>query len=85
MRLTEKKATDDSALQRLPFDHAYNLSRRGQGFGLAALTLILAFCAYIASLGGAGPYIGGILAAIDLVAIIATFMSIGRNGGDVAG
>lgn len=79
LRLAEKKADDDAALQRAPFDHPLALAKRGQWFGITATVAVLALCGYLASLGGAGPYIGGVLAAFNLVAIIGAFMAKGRG------
>lgn len=74
LELAKTKAASDNALQHKPYDHPFVLAKRGQWFGLTAMVMVLGFCGYLASLGGAGIYFGGILGAADLVAIIATFM-----------
>jgi hypothetical protein len=74
LRLAEKKAQDDSELQRLPFDHPLQLAKRGQWFGLGGMGLVLGFSAYLASLGGAAEYIAGVIGAFDLVGMVGVFM-----------
>jgi hypothetical protein len=69
----------DAHVDRSAFDYPFKLARRGQAFGIAALVAVLIFCGYLASLGTTGQVIGGIIATIDLVAIIATLM--GSNTG----
>jgi len=76
LKLAEKKANDDAALERLPYDHPLTLARRGQWFGIVALITVLGFCGYLVSRGGGAVYLAGALAALDLVAIIGTFMAI---------
>jgi hypothetical protein len=77
--LTREKARDDAAVQRLPFEHPFQLARRGQWFGIVALMGVLGFCAYLASIGGGVAYVAGVIAALDLVAIISSFMAIARS------
>jgi hypothetical protein len=55
---------------------AADLARTGRPWALAALMVVSALCAYIASLGGIGEYIAGILAAINLAAMLGVFMGI---------
>lgn len=79
LRMTEERASADAFVDRAAYEMPYKLATRGQAFGLLALIAVLGFCAFIATLGTAGQIIGGIIAAIDLVAIIATLM--GSNTG----
>jgi hypothetical protein len=38
--------------------------------------VVLAFCGYLASLGGPGPYIGGLIAILDLLVMLALFFGL---------
>lgn len=75
MDLARKNADKEAEIALLPYEHAYSLARRGQVFGIAAILIIFAFCGYLASLGGAGPYIAGVLGALNFAAIISAFMA----------
>jgi hypothetical protein len=37
---------------------------------------VLSFCGYLAWLGGPGPYIGGVIAIMDLVAMMGIFFGL---------
>jgi hypothetical protein len=75
LKLTEKKADADVAMQRATVDYPLSLAERGQWFGLVGLIAVLGFCGYLASLGGGVQYLAGIIAAVDIVAIIGVFMA----------
>lgn len=76
LRLAEKKANDDALLQRLPYEHPLTLAKRGQWFGLVGMLAVLGFCGFLASRGGGVQYLAGVLAALDIVAIIGAFMAV---------
>jgi hypothetical protein len=38
--------------------------------------VVLAFCGYLAWLGGPGPYIAGLIAIVDLVAMVSLFFGL---------
>ncbi len=80
LKLAEKKADDDAAVQRLPFDHAFRLARNGQFLGLGGLLSILGFCSYLATLGGGVRYLAGVIGALDIVSIIGAFRLVSRKG-----
>jgi hypothetical protein len=84
LALTEKRADDESYMQRAAYDHPLILAKRGQWFALATLCGVLVLCAILASQGTGGKYVAGALAALDLAAIIGTFMASrdGRDGSD---
>jgi hypothetical protein len=56
------------------------LSRARALILLLAVILLLVFCGYLASLGGPGPYIGGMIAIFDLVilALVSVIMLRGK-------
>lgn len=79
LELTRKRAFDDADLEKAAIDHPLELAKRGQWFGIVSMLAVLGFCGYLASLGGGAQYVAGVIAAIDLVAIITSFMNTGRN------
>jgi hypothetical protein len=52
------------------------LAQSGRPRALGALIVVLSFCGYLAWLGGPGPYIGGLVAIIDLVAMLGVFFGL---------
>lgn len=74
VRMTEQRAATENHMDRAEYDQPFIIATRGQRYGIVALVLVLVFCGYIATLGTAGTVIGGILATIDIVAIIAQLM-----------
>ena len=40
------------------------------------MIVVLAFCGYLASLGGPGPYIGGVIALLDLLIMLMLFFGL---------
>ena len=73
LRIAGQKADTESYVERAPYQVPERLARGGRPWALGALLIVLAFCGYVASLGGAGPYIGGIIAALDLIAMLGLF------------
>ena len=41
-----------------------------------ALVIVLSFCGYLAWLGGPGPYIGGLIAILDLAVMFGMFFGL---------
>jgi hypothetical protein len=72
--IARQKADTESYVQRAQYEVPSTLARTGRPWALGALFLVLGLCGYIASLGGAGLYIAGILAAIDLISMLGLFM-----------
>ena len=44
--------------------------------GLVVLVIVLSFCGYLAWLGGPGPYIGGLIAILDLIAMMGVLFAL---------
>jgi hypothetical protein len=70
IELARKNADNDAEIRRLPFEHSFKIGKRGQYFSAFTVLVIFAFCGYLASLGGAGPYIGGVLGTFNFVALL---------------
>jgi hypothetical protein len=76
IRIAEQRAATESYVQRAPFEVPERLARSGRPWALTALIVVLAFCGYLASLGGAAQYIAGVIAAFDIVAMLALFFGL---------
>jgi uncharacterized membrane protein len=74
VRMTEQRSATENHMDRAEYDQPFQIAVRGQRYGVVALILVLAFCGYLASLGTAGTIVGGILATIDIVTLIAQLM-----------
>ncbi len=55
LKIAEDKALTESYVERAPYEVPERLARSGRPWAFGALFLVLAFCGYVASLGGAGP------------------------------
>jgi hypothetical protein len=71
--IARQKADTEAYVQRAQYDVPAKLGRTGRPWALVALFGVLGFCAYVASLGGAGIYVAGIIAAINLVSMLGLF------------
>ena len=52
------------------------LAQSGRPRALGALIIVLSFCGYLAWLGGPGPYIGGLIAILDLAVMFGMFFGL---------
>jgi hypothetical protein len=71
--IARQKADTEDYVQRAQYQVPENLARSGRPWALGALVLVLCFCGYVVSLRGAGIYVGGIVAAFDLAAMLGLF------------
>jgi hypothetical protein len=71
--IARQKADTESYIQRAQYEVPERLARTGRPWALGALVVVLIFCGYVASLGGSGIYVGGIIAALDLAALLGLF------------
>jgi hypothetical protein len=71
--IARQKANTEDYIQRAQYQVPASLARSGRPWALGALVLVLAFCGYVASKGGAGIYVGGVVAAFDLAAMLGLF------------
>jgi hypothetical protein len=86
LRMVEERSATDAYVDKARYDLPFKLAKRGQGYGLAALIAVLIFCGYVAQLGTTtAQVVAGIIAALDLVAIIATLMNTNNGDGSASG
>lgn len=74
IEIARQKADTEAFVQRAQYDVPASLARTGRPWALVALVVVFVFCGYIASLGGPGIYVAGIIGAIDLVTMLGLFM-----------
>jgi hypothetical protein len=76
LKIAQDKATTDNYVNRAPYEVPERLAHSGRPRALGALVLVLAFGGYLASLGGPGPYIGGLIAILDLLIMVLLFFGL---------
>jgi hypothetical protein len=76
LKVAQERATTDDYVQRAPYEIPERLAQSGRPRALGALVIVLSFCAYLAWLGGPGPYIAGLIAIIDLLIMFGMFFGL---------
>src|ERR1700722_10297743 len=76
LKIAKEKAATANYVERAPYEVPERLAQQGRPRALGALIIVLSFCGYLASLGGAGPYIGGLIALVDLVVMFGMFFGL---------
>ena len=76
LRIAQEKAATASYVQRAPYEIPERLAQSGRPRALGALVIVLSFCGYLAWLGGPGPYIGGLIAILDLGVMFSMFFGL---------
>lgn len=76
LKVAQERATTDNYVQRAPYEIPERLAQSGRPRALGALVIVLSFCAYLAWLGGPGPYIGGLIAILDLLIMFGMFFGL---------
>jgi hypothetical protein len=76
LRIAQEKAATASYVERAPYEIPERLAQSGRPRALGALIIILSFCGYLAWLGGPGPYIGGLIAILDLGVMFGMFFGL---------
>ena len=76
LKIAQEKAATSNYVQRAPYEVPERLAQSGRPRALSAMIVVLAFCGYLASLGGPGPYIGGLIAILDLLVMLALFFGL---------
>ena len=82
LKIAQEKAATINYVQRAPYEVPERLAQSGRPRALSAMILVLAFCGYLASLGGPGPYIGGLIAILDLLVMLALFFGLAARPPD---
>ncbi len=89
LRIARERAATANYIERAPYEVPERLAQSGRPRALGALIIVLAFCGYLAWLGGPGPYIAGLVALVNLGAMVGIFFGLrpgrrpasGRGGG----
>ena len=76
LKIAKDKAATDNYVERAPYEVPERLAQSGRPRALGALVIVLSFCGYLAWLGGPGPYIGGLIAILDLVVMFGMFFGL---------
>ena len=76
LKVAKEKADTTNYVDRAPYEIPERLAQSGRPRALGALVIVLSFCAYLAWLGGPGPYIGGLIAILDLVVMFGMFFGL---------
>jgi hypothetical protein len=76
LRIAQNKAETANYVQRAPYEVPERLAQSGRPRALGALVIVLSFCGYLAWLGGPGPYIGGLIAILDLAVMFGMFFGL---------
>ncbi len=76
LKVAQEKATTANYVDRAPYEIPERLAQSGRPRALGALVIVLSFCGYLAWLGGPGPYIGGLIAIIDLIVMFGMFFGL---------
>lgn len=76
LRIAQDRSATGNYVQRAPYEIPERLAQSGRPRALLALIVVLAFCGYLAWLGGPGPYIAGLIAIADLLAMLSLFFGL---------
>ncbi len=76
LKVAQEKASTASYVDRAPYEIPERLAQSGRPRALGALVIVLSFCGYLAWLGGPGPYIGGLIAILDLIVMFGMFFGL---------
>ena len=76
LKIAQDKAATANYVQRAPYEVPERLAASGRPRALGALVVVLAFCGYLAWLGGPGLYLGGLIAVLDLVVMLGFFFGL---------
>ncbi len=76
LKIAKDKAATANYVERAPYEVPERLAQSGRPRALGALVIVLSFCGYLAWLGGPGPYIGGLIAIVDLAVMFGMFFGL---------
>lgn len=76
LKIAKDRAETANYVERAPYEVPERLAQSGRPRALGALVIVLAFCGYLAWLGGPGPYIGGLIAIGDLALMFSMFFGL---------
>lgn len=76
LRIAQERAATGNYVQRAPYEVPERLASSGRPRAVSSLVVVLAFCGYLAWLGGPGPYIAGLIAVLDLIVMLGLFFGL---------
>jgi hypothetical protein len=76
LRIAQDRAATGNYVQRAPYEVPERLANSGRPRAVTSLIVVLAFCGYLAWLGGPGPYIAGLIAVLDLMVMLGLFFGL---------
>jgi hypothetical protein len=76
LRIAQDRAATGNYVQRAPYEVPERLATSGRPRAVTSLIVVLAFCGYLAWLGGPGPYIAGLIAVLDLMVMLGLFFGL---------
>jgi hypothetical protein len=76
LRIARERAATANYVERAPYEVPERLAQSGRPRALGALIVVLAFCGYLAWLGGPGPYIAGLIALVNLGVMVSIFFGL---------
>ena len=76
LKIAQEKAATANYVDRAPYEVPERLAQSGRPRALGALIIVLSFCGYLAWLRGPGIYIGGVIAILDLIAMLAVLFAL---------
>jgi hypothetical protein len=76
LKIAQEKAATANYVDRAPYEVPERLAQSARPRALGALIVVLSFCGYLAWLGGPGIYIGGVIAILDLIAMLAVLFAL---------
>jgi hypothetical protein len=76
LRIAQDRAATGNYVQRAPYEVPERLAQSGRPRAVSSLVVVLAFCGYLAWLGGPGPYIAGLIAVLDLIVMLGLFFGL---------
>jgi hypothetical protein len=76
LKIAKDRAATANYVDRAPYEVPERLAQSGRPRALGALIIVLSFCGYLAWLGGPGPYIGGLIAILDLGVMFSMFFGL---------
>jgi hypothetical protein len=76
LKVAQENASTANYVDRAPYEIPERLAQSGRPRALGALVIVLSFCAYLAWLGGPGPYIAGVIAILDLLIMFGMFFGL---------
>ncbi len=79
LRIAEERSATENYMQQAQYRVPEQMARSGRPWAFASLLVILAFCGFVATQGTAGVWIGGVIAAFDMVALLGAFLNQTRD------